>query len=111
MIIIQREELKKDWKFLIDVIQSKHVMEPVIEKELFENHKPVKGLCHQRGYFVLVGSYYLQYIMDHVITDVDYRLIGRSVMEVIFYDTYQEYEAVRIKAMSSVKDQTGINLN
>jgi hypothetical protein len=108
---VVRQELKTHFKELIDFIQKNHVMEPVIEKELFENHVPVKGLCHTRGYFVMFGSYHIQYAMAHVIMDVDLRLIGRAVEEVIFYDNYTEYEAARVKAMSAAKDQTGLNHN
>lgn len=68
--VIKRKELKRDWPQLIAFIQSKHVMGPEIEKELFIDNKPVRGLCHQRGYFILFGEFYVQYTMDHIITDV-----------------------------------------
>lgn len=113
MIKVGREELKSKWKFLIEYIQKNHVMEPVIEKELFQNKKfkPQKGLCHTRGYFVIFDKYFIQYEMDHIIVDPNLNLIGRSLREVIFYDTFQDYEAARVKAMSATKDQTGINFN
>ncbi len=110
---IGREELKKEWPELIAYIQKNHVMEPVIEKELFHNpkFKPQKGLCHTRGYFIIFGEYFVQYEMDHIIVDPKLSLIGRSLREVIFYDTFQEYESARVNTMSKSKDQTGLNLN
>jgi hypothetical protein len=113
MITIGREQLKSDFKDLIKYIQDNHVMEPVINDELFVKHKPVEGLCHQRGYFVNAVGLYIQYVMDHIIVNPETRLIGRSVREVIIYDNYFEYETARQKAMNSVaaKDQTGINFN
>lgn len=113
MIKVGRKELKSKWKFLIDYIQKNHVMEPNIERELFHNpkFKPQKGLCHTRVYFIIFDQYFVQYEMDHIIVDPNLSLIGRSLREVIFYDTYQEYESARVKAMSASKDQTGINFN
>ena len=115
MVKFNREQLKKELPFLIKLIQQNHVMEDNIERELFHNRKfkPQKGLCHQRGYFQIIdgGVYYLQYVMDHIITDPDLMLIGRTVQEVIFYESYQEYESERVKAMSKTADQTGLNHN
>jgi hypothetical protein len=37
MITVNREQLKAKWQFLIEFIQKNHVMEPVIEQELFVN--------------------------------------------------------------------------
>lgn len=113
MIKVGREELKAKWAFLIEFIQKNHVMEPNIERELFHNpkFKPQKGLCHTRGYFIIFNDYFVQYEMDHIIVDPNLSLIGRSLREVIFYDTFQEYESARVKAMSKSKDQTGINFN
>ncbi len=111
MTTFNREQLKSELPHLIALIQQKHVMESNIERELFIDNKPVKGLCHTRGYFVIMGEYFIQYEMDHIIVDPDKSLIGRSLREVIFYDDYQEYESARVKAMSKSKDQTGINLN
>lgn len=111
MIQINREELKAQYPDLIAGIQKKHVMEPNIYQELFIDNKPVQGLCHERGYFVIIGDMFIQYSMEHIITDVDLCLIGRRLTSIIFYDNYQEYEADRIRTMSKSKDQTGINLN
>jgi hypothetical protein len=111
MTVIGREELKLAHKGLIALIQMKHVMEDNIERELFIENKPVKGLCHTRGYFVIMDEFFIQYEMDHIIVDPNLMLIGRSLREVIFYDDFQEYEAARVKAMSKSKDQTGINFN
>jgi hypothetical protein len=113
MITIGREELKEDFPDLIADIQKKHVMEPNIYDELFVRNKPVKGLCHQRGYFVIVGDMFIQYVMDHIIVNPDLQLIGRSLQQVIVYDDYQEYERERLLKFNSVKpqDQTGINFN
>jgi hypothetical protein len=111
MIKVSRDELKANWKLLIDFIQKNHVMEPCVEEELFINNKPVIDLCHTRGYFIMFGEWYVQYSMAHVIMDVQLRLIGRAVEEVIFYDTYAEYESARVRAMSGTKNQTGIHLN
>jgi hypothetical protein len=113
MTVFNREFLKRDFPDMISFIQSQHVMGPEIEKELFVDNKPVKNLCHQRGYFVIWGDFYLQYYMSHIITDVELQLIGRCVDEVIVYDSYTEYERERQKAMNAVKpnEQTGISLN
>lgn len=113
MIQIKREELKRDWQNLISYIQKHHVMGPEIEKELFIDREPVVGLCHTRGYFILFGEFYVQYVMDHIITEVATQQIGRRIEEVYFYDSYSEYESERVKAMSAVSpsEQTGINLN
>ena len=110
---IGREELKKDFKPLIVLLQKVHRMGPEIERELFIDHAPVIGLCHTRGCFIHFASYYLQYEMDHIIQDVEKKIIARRVTEVIVYDNFIEYEAARVKAMSNVKnnEQTGLNFN
>lgn len=112
MTTISRQELKKNFPDLIAMIQRQHVMGPEIEEELFVRHKPVVGLCHTRGYFVIWDGMYIQYTMGHVIVDLK-GIIGRSLQEVIIYDSYIEYERARVKAMSKVApaDQTGLNLN
>lgn len=113
MEIINREELKKDFKPLIELIQKFHKMEPAVEKELFIDREPVVGLCHTRGCFMHFENYYIQYEMDHIIQDIEKRIIARRVVSVIIYDDFIEYEAARVKAMSSVKNnqQTGLNFN
>jgi hypothetical protein len=111
MITFKREELKKEFPKLIALIQKNHVMEPNIERELFINNKPVKGLCHTRGYFVIMDKFFIQYEMEHIIVDPNLNLIGRSLRKVIFYDDYQEYESARVKRMSKSKDQTGLTFN
>lgn len=111
MEIFGRQELKKEFPKLIELIQKNHVMEDNIERELFITNEPVKGLCHTRGYFVIMGNFFIQYEMDHIIVDPKLNLIGRSLREVIFYDSYQEYESARLNAMSGSKDQTGLNFN
>jgi hypothetical protein len=113
MITIGREELKRKFPDLIKGIQERHVMESNIERELFVLNKPVKGLCHTRGYFVIMGDMFIQYHMDHIIVDPKASLIGRTLQAVIIYESYQEYERERVKAFSAVKpeDQTGLNLN
>ena len=117
MTTFDRKFLKEEFPELIQIIQKAHVMENNIEQELFVNHEPVVNLCHTRGYFMVLqnskGPMYIQYEMDHVIQDVELRLIGRAVMSVTHYDTFQEYESARVRAMSSVapNEQTGLNLN
>jgi hypothetical protein len=113
MTVFDRDFLKQDFPDMISFIQSQHVMGPEIEKELFVDNKPVEGLCHQRGYFVIWGEFYLQYYMSHVIQNIELQLIGRRVDKVIVYDNYVEYERERQIAMNAVKpnEQTGINLN
>jgi len=111
MIKFNRKQLKNEFPELIALIQKNHIMEDNIERELYIDNKPVVGLCHTRGYFVIFDGYYIQYTMDHIITNVELKLIGRSVQDVTFYDNYIEYETDRTKAMSATKDQTGINLN
>jgi hypothetical protein len=115
---ISREQLKKSYGQLVRLIQARHEMGPEVERELFVKHTPVEGLCHQRCYYQIWTSpgkpdLYISYLMDHIITDVELRLIGRSVQQVTFYDSFQEYEANRIRGMSSVpaSEQTGINYN
>lgn len=115
MITIGREQLKTEYHELIALIQSKHVMEDNIENELFQNKKfkPQKGLCHTRGYFIMMDKFFIQYEMDHIIVEPKKRLIGRSLRKVIFYENFQEYESARQKAFNAVKpdEQTGINFN
>lgn len=106
-----REELKAELPELIAVIQKHHVMEANIYQELYVSNKPVKGLCHERGYFVILDKWFIQYSMEHIIQDVQLQLIGRRLTSVTVYDTFQEYESDRVKTMSSSKDQTGINFN
>lgn len=107
----KREELKKHLPHLIAIIQKHHVMEPNIMQELYINNTPVKGLCHERGYFVIMDKWFIQYSMEHIITDVNAMLIGRRLISVTVYDTFQEYETDRVKTMSKSKDQTGLNFN
>lgn len=113
MIKYDRKYLKSEFPEMIKFIQANHVMGPEIEKELYIDNKPVRGLCHTRGYFIIWDKYFIQYVMAHIITDVQMQLIGRAVDEVIVYDDFQEYESARIKAMSEVKpnQQTGLNFN
>lgn len=111
MTTFNREQLKKEVPQLIELIQKNHVMESNIERELFVDNKPVKGLCHTRRYFVIMDKFFIQYEMDHIVVDPKLNLIGRSLREVIFYDDFQEYESARVKAMSKSKDQTGLNFN
>lgn len=113
MTKFDRPYLKQHFPEMIKFIQSQHTMGPEIEKELFVDNIPVRGLCHQRGYFILWGEYCIQYVMSHIISDTNLRLIGRSVDEVIVYDNFQEYESARVRAMSAVKpsEQTGIGFN
>lgn len=111
MIKIERDELKSKYPDMIVGIQKKHIMEDNIYQELFVDNKPVVGLCHKRGYFVIMGDQFVQYYMEHIITDVDLTLIGRRLTAVIIYDNYQEYEADRVKTMSKSTNQTGLNFN
>lgn len=111
MLQINREELKAEFPDLIAGIQKKHVMEDNIFQELFVDNTPVVGLCHERGYFVVMGDQFIQYHMEHIITDVELQLIGRRLTSIIFYDSYQEYESDRVKTMSKSSNQTGINFN
>jgi len=111
MTTIERAELKTNWKFLTDHIQQKHEMGQEIFDELFVKNKPVRGLCHERRYFVIMGEYFLSYDMEHIIADPNLFLIGRSLRRVNLFDSYQEYESTRVKEMSGKKDQTGLNFN
>jgi hypothetical protein len=111
MTKINRDELKAQYPDLISGIQKRHVMEDNIYQELFVDNKPVVGLCHERGYFVIMGDMFIQYLMEHIITNVKASLIGRRLKEVIIYDSYQEYESDRVRLMSKSKDQTGLNFN
>lgn len=122
MLVINREELKADWPWLIAEIQKNHEMHPDVYTTLFHNPDPAlypqKNLAHSRGYFCVMeshsdDSYYLQFTMEYIIQDVELQLVGRSLREVIFYDGFVEYEAARIKQLSSVSpdQQDGLNLN
>lgn len=113
MDIIERNELKATMPELIAFIQQHHVMGPEIEKELFIDRVPVEGLCHTRGYFIIWKEFYLQYEMDHIVVTPSIGELARRVNKVIIYESYQEYESERVKAMSAVKpnEQTGLNLN
>jgi hypothetical protein len=113
MITITREELKKHHHKLIVYIQTIHVMGPEIEQELYIDNTPVVGLTYQRGYFLSFEGCYIQYVMDHVILNIDKRAIGRRIDHLIIYENYVEYETERFKAMNGVKpkDQTGIGFN
>jgi hypothetical protein len=102
---------------MIQMIQGSHEMGPEIERELFIDNTPVENLCHQRGYFkifVCGGEHmYVHYYMDHVIQNVDLKLIGRALQEVTVYESFMEYESERIRMLSRVKptEQEGLNLN
>jgi hypothetical protein len=88
-------------------------MGPEIEKELFIDRTPVRGLCHTRGYLIIWKEFFLRYEMDHIIVNPETAEIGRRINEVTLYESYQEYEAARVLAMSSVSpnEQTGLNFN
>jgi hypothetical protein len=111
MLIVRREDLKRDFPKLITMIQENHEMGEEIFRELFVRNKPVKGLCTQRGYFVMFGPYYFQYFMDHLIMDAATMEIGRSIQKIIFYDDFVEYESERVKTLSTGRDAKGLNLN
>ena len=106
-----REELKRDHPHWIEAIQGRHVMGPEIEQELFVNNTPVKNLGHSRVYFVIIHDVYLSYEMDHIIVDVRKRLLARRLLSITLYESFQEFEGARVREMSNVKDQTGLNYN
>ena len=111
---IKRKELKKHWGFLIDYIQKNHVDDPDVAQELFVRHKPVRGLCNQRGYFLIMDNqYFIQYVMDVIITEPELGLCGRAIQEVILYDDFIEYQGEFQRSLQSVspQKQTGLNLN
>ena len=60
---------------------------------------------------MIAGPYFIRYEMDHQIRNVEERLIGRRLNEVIVYDDFVEYEADRVRNMSVSKSQTGLNFN
>jgi len=113
----KRDILKYKHPELIQLVQHFHVMGPEIDRELFIDNKPVKGLCHTRSYFSIYKIHgddmYVNYIMDHIILDVKKKGIGRTVQEVTIYDTYVEFECDKVKELSSVhpSQQTGLNYN
>lgn len=113
MIVIEREELKEKYPHIIKAIQASHVMEDNIERELYINNKPVKNLGHSRYYFTIIGDneFFIRYILDHIIMDVEKRIIARRLEQVILYESYQEFEAARVSQMSTSKDQTGLHFN
>jgi hypothetical protein len=111
-----REELKKDHPYWIKRIQEDHIMGPEIEQELFVNNTPVKNLGHSRVYFVILATrglddMYMSYEMDHIIVDVKDRILARRLLSVTLYDSFQEFEGARVREMSQVKDQTGLNFS
>jgi hypothetical protein len=117
---IEREELKKEYPHWIDRIQKMHVMGPEIEQELFVNNTPVKNLGHNREYFTILEmedkegkkvTLYISYDMDHIIVDVEKRLLARRLIAMTLYDSFQEFESTRVRDMSKKKDQTGLNYN
>ncbi len=115
---LNREELAEQIPELIGYIKRGHKVElDEIVKELFVNNKPVKGLTHTRGYFVIITlkpqPLYIQYDVEHQIRIEanDFSAVALSVSSVIIYDNYIEYEADRVKTLSAGKDQKGLNLN
>ena len=114
METIEREELKKVYPNWIDLFQKHHTMGPEIYEELFIKHTPVENLGHSRDYFLIIDDiFYTSYCMDHIIVDVELKVIARRLLSVTLYDSFQEYEAARVRGMQSVKpeDQTGLNFN
>jgi len=117
---IEREELKEKYTHWIDRIQKMHVMGPEIEQELFVNNAPVKNLAHNREYFTILEmedkeggkqTLYVSYDMDHIIVDVKKRLLARRLISMTLYESFQEFEAERVKGMMATKDQTGLSYN
>lgn len=109
---VKRLELKHLFPELIKLIQDKHIMGPEVEQELFVNHKPVQHLTTSIKCWAMFGTFYINYVMDHVIMDVETKAIGRAVAEVTFYDSFIEYEADRqLWLGSDISKSTGLNLN
>jgi len=116
MDVIDRDELRDEYPDIVKGIQTRHNMHPDVPIELFKRHKPVKGLAHTRCYFIIISTkgkddMYLQYWMRYQIVNPDAQLIGRAVDKVIIYDTYQEYEADRVRELSKGRNQEGLNFN
>jgi hypothetical protein len=114
---VEREELKRDWKFLIELIQREHKMGPEVYQELYVDHTPVQDLCHTRTCYMIIdfgdSKYFIEYEMDHIIQDVELQVIGRRLASVTFFPDFQTYEANRFKSMNAQppNKQTGINYN
>jgi hypothetical protein len=49
--------------------------------------------------------------MRYQIVDPKISLIGRAVDKVIIYESYQEYEADRVRSLSKGKHSEGLNFN
>ena len=116
MDVIDRDELRDEYPDIVKGIQKIHVMNPDVPIELFKRHKPVKGLAHTRAYFVIMSAtgkddIYLQYYMRYQIVSPKAHLIGRAVDKVIIYESYQEYEADRVRSLSKGKHSEGLNFN
>lgn len=116
MDVIDRDELRDEYPDIVKGIQSRHTMHPDVPIELFKRHKPVKGLAHTRAYFIIMATagkddIYLQYHMRYQIVDPKISLIGRAVDKVIIYESYQEYEADRVRSLSKGKHSEGLNFN
>jgi len=114
MITIDRHDLKKFFPHLITQIQEHHNMDAGVGHELFVKNKAVKGLCHTRGYFVIIeDDIYLQYVMEHTVVEPDLCLIARTLRLVVLYDNYTEYECDRVRQLGSVNpdQQNGLHLN
>jgi hypothetical protein len=118
MRTLNREQLTAELPEIINVIRRGHKPDLAeIMKELFINNKPVKGLTHTRGFFVIIPlsklTLYVYYEVAHTLrveTDL-FSAVALSVESVTLYDNYIEYEADRVKKLSAGKDQQGLNLN
>jgi len=114
--VFNREQLKTEFPQIIAFIQKTHVMEDWVYKELYENPKytPQRGLSTTQGSFVVAfEKFYIHYLMEHIIENVELHLIGRSVREVTIFDTKMEYDLELQRALANPdwKHKQGTPLN
>ncbi len=113
MTIIERKDFIQDpvYKELLRVILANHKVEEQT-RELFIKDRTV-GLHEIRATFAIMGPFQLKYKYESRLKDPGskYTHIGIKVTEITIFDNFQEYEAYRIRTLSSTKNSTGLNLS
>lgn len=102
MVKIGREELKKDWPLFIKAIQQIHQTPPYIEREIAE--VPEEMFVRRSKHFLILVGMHCQYTMGHRFRG-NFKdgtiAIGRSLEELIIYDSFIEYEADRQRTLNA----------
>jgi len=118
MIVIEREEIKKDPVFrkLHEHIKENHQVAPHTRKVLLE-HKHVKDFCEEARFYVQLGGEdraAVRPIYFHYDISSWYKHPDQVVMRVEsigLYEDFLEYETARLKGIHSTNESTGGNLN